>query len=181
MRLEVQLHALALDPCEVRGVLGQAREPLEVLLHGVQHLVLFGRHRSQLARGEDVAIGDQHADRRAQLVRGNAQEVALESRGLLESTQIRALTLAHVGEAVGQVAELVAATDAERMVVVAFLHLLRAAHQALDRPQDLLAHVHAGHQRCQQGEQRERHHVAFHRLEERHLRIEGPLHHVELL
>src|SRR5207249_11712895 len=69
------------------------------------------------------------SDRRTQLVRSDADELGLHARHLPQAMDIVALPAPHVVEAGRQLADLVVCVGAEREVIVAALHLLRAANQ----------------------------------------------------
>jgi hypothetical protein len=99
---------------------------------------------------------------------------------LLQADDVGLLAPAHLHKALRQVSQLVAASHLERMIVIASLHLVRAAHQALERAQDLFAERPAREQCDHDRQCREQEHVLLHLVEEGRFGIERALHHVEL-
>jgi hypothetical protein len=72
------------------------------------------------------------------------------------------------------------ALDRELVVVVAALHLLGAAHQALQRQRDRVGHEHAGEQRDHGGDEAEQQQRLLHAAQVRGLGVERALQHVHL-
>jgi hypothetical protein len=71
--------ALAVDLRHHGGVVGEARQAHQALVDRAQGRALVRRDRAQLLVDEQLVVAADDADRRAQLVRGQVDELALEA------------------------------------------------------------------------------------------------------
>ena len=81
---EVEAHRARFELRGVEQVVDQLDEVLRVALHHRDHVLLLGRHVAEAARGEEVDDAADDRQGRAQVVRGEREELLLHRRDLAQ-------------------------------------------------------------------------------------------------